>query len=82
MYLIIVSIIGAAVIGGGAVASYTNLVTKRRSSAASDQASKILDEARANAKELTLEAKTEALRVAEAAKREEKERRTDRKSVV
>ena len=76
MYLIIVSIIGAAVIGGGAVASYTNLVTKRRSSAASDQASKILDEARANAKELTLEAKTEALRVAEAAKREEKERRT------
>ncbi len=76
MFLIVFSIIGASLMGGGAVASYNAYAAKHRSKTAGDQAAKILEEARANAKELTLEAKTEALRVAEAAKREEKERRS------
>ncbi|HEX3082279.1 MAG TPA: Rnase Y domain-containing protein, partial [Candidatus Saccharimonadia bacterium] len=76
MFLIIFSLIGAAIIGGGAAFTYNTVANKRRSENAASQASKVLEEARAAAKELTLEAKTEALRIAEAAKREEKERRS------
>jgi ribonuclease Y len=75
MFLEVVSIIGALIIGGGAGVSYTVIASKKRAQSASNEASKILSEARASAKELTLEAKTEALRTAEASKREEKERR-------
>lgn len=76
MFLIVVSLIGASLIGGGAVVSYNTFSTKRKSKSAGEQAAKIVKDAQAQAKELTLEAKTEALRVAEAAKREEKERRS------
>ena len=75
MFLEIVSIIGALIVGGSASMTYNNYSSKRRTKTAGDQANKILEEARASAKELTLEAKTEALRTAEAAKKEERERR-------
>lgn len=76
MFLEVFSIVGALLIGGGAAMSYTTFIAKKRSEAAGDEAVKILEAARANAKELTLEAKTDALRTAEASKREEKERRS------
>ena len=65
-----------ALLAGGAAGYASNVVmAKRRGQAASDQAKKILDDAQAKAKEATLEAKAESLRLAEAAKRDEKERR-------
>ncbi len=76
MLLTIFSMIGAFLIGGGAVMTYNNVSAKRKGKTASEQADKLVADAKAQAKEITLEAKTEALRVAEAAKREEKERRT------
>jgi ribonuclease Y len=76
MFLEMFSIIGALLIGGGAAVSYNSYTGKRKSNSAAVQASKIVDDAKATAKELTLEAKTEALRVAESAKREERERRS------
>ena len=75
MFLEVVSILGALLIGGGAATSYSAYSTRRRTKSAGDQADKILETARVNAKELTLEAKTEVLRTSELAKREEKERR-------
>lgn len=75
MFLQVVSLLGALLIGGGAAMSYSTYSAKRRTKSAVDQADKIVEAARISAKELTLEAKTEALRTAEAAKREEKERR-------
>ncbi len=69
------SIIAALLLGGGAVATYNTVSTKRKSKSAGDQAEKIVKEAQAQAKEITLEAKTEALKLAEASKREERERR-------
>ncbi len=69
------SVIVALLFGGAAGFSYNAVLGKRRAKSATDQASKILDKARAEAKELTLEAKSESLKIAEAAKREEKERR-------
>src|ERR1700712_1621152 len=75
MFLTVFSIIGALLIGGGAVVAYNSTSAKRKSKSAGEQAAKILEDAQKTAKELTLEAKTEALRTAEAAKRDEKERR-------
>lgn len=75
MFLEVVSILGALLIGGGVATSYSTYSTRRRTKSAGDQADKILETARVNAKELTLEAKTEVLRSSELAKREEKERR-------
>jgi len=74
--MIILYIIGAALFGGAAGFSYNAVMDRRRAKAAGDQASKILEEAKAEAKELKLEAKSDALKLAEAAKREEKERRS------
>jgi ribonuclease Y len=65
-----------ALLAGGAAGYASNVVmAKRRGQAASDQAKRILDEANSKAKEATLEAKAESLRMAESAKRDEKERR-------
>jgi ribonuclease Y len=65
-----------ALLAGGTAGYASNVVmAKRRGQAASDQAKKILDDANAKAKETALDAKAESLRMAEAAKRDEKERR-------
>jgi len=76
MFLLVFSLIGAALIGGGGAVAYITYSGRSRSKTAGDKASKILSDAQSSAKEITLEAKTEALRVAEASKREEKDRRT------
>lgn len=68
-------IIAALLVGGAAGFSYNVFITKRRAKSAGDEASKIVDKARTEAKQTILEAKSEALKLAEAAKREEKERR-------
>jgi ribonuclease Y len=68
-------IIAALLVGGGAGFSYNTILSKRRAKSAGDEASKILATARNEAKQITLEAKGEALKMAEAAKREERERR-------
>jgi len=66
----------AALAAGGAAGYATNTVTsKNKTAGAESKAKKLLDEAQAKAKETTLEAKTEAIKIAEAAKREENERR-------
>lgn len=75
MFMTLISMLGAFIIGGGSVVAYNNVSAKRKKQSATKQADKLVAEAKAQAKEITLEAKTEALRVAEAAKREEKERR-------
>lgn len=62
-------------LGGGAAVTYTSVTNKRQKSNAASQADKIVKDAEAKAKEITLEAKSEAIRLAEAAKREERERR-------
>jgi ribonuclease Y len=68
--------IGAALAGGAAGYSYNYVIGRRRTNSAEAKAKQILDEAQSTAKELSLEAKTDALKVAEAAKREESERRS------
>jgi ribonuclease Y len=68
-------VISALLVGGAAGFSYNTVMSKRRAKSATDQASKILEQARTEAKQITLEAKSDALKTAEAAKREEKERR-------
>jgi ribonuclease Y len=75
MFILVLSLIGASLVGGAAAVTYTNYSNRLHSKSAGDKASKILSEAQVAAKEITLEAKTEALRVAEGSKREEKERR-------
>ncbi|HSX14869.1 MAG TPA: ribonuclease Y [Candidatus Saccharimonadales bacterium] len=66
----------AALAAGGATGYATNIaINKNKSNTADSKAKKILDEAQAKAKETTLEAKTDAIKIAEAAKREESERR-------
>ncbi len=69
------SLIVAVLLGGAATFSVTTVLTKRRAKSAGDQAAKLLETARTEAKQVTLEAKSEALKLAEASKREEKERR-------
>ncbi len=76
MFLEIFSVLGALLIGGGGVIVYNQVSTSRKAKSASDTATKLVADARNEAKSITLEAKTEALRTAEAAKREEKERRS------
>lgn len=68
-------IIVSLLLGGAAGFSYNTVVAKRRSKSAADQASRIVDDAHAEAKKITLEAKSDALKLAEEAKSEEKERR-------
>jgi ribonuclease Y len=69
------SIIGALLVGGAAGFSYNVVAAKRKAKTASDEASKIIQDAHSEAKKVTLEAKGEALKVQEEAKRDEKERR-------
>lgn len=65
-----------ALAAGGAAGFATNSYTsKNKSSNAENKAKKLLDEAQAKAKETTLGAKSEAIKIAEGAKREESERR-------
>ncbi|HEY2003800.1 MAG TPA: ribonuclease Y [Candidatus Saccharimonadia bacterium] len=71
----LLTIIGAILVGGAAGFSYNIYQTKRRAKSAQDQAGKILDEARAEAKKIAVDAKSDALKLAEDAKRDEKERR-------
>lgn len=70
-------ILAAAVFGAGGAAAgfaYKNYTVKKMAGTAEAEAKKLIDEARDRAKEITLEAKTEALRAAEAGKQEERER--------
>jgi ribonuclease Y len=62
--------------GGAAGYTASTYATKKKTDTAESKAKKILDEAQAKAKEITLEAKTEALKTSEAAKKEERDRRT------
>jgi ribonuclease Y len=70
------TILISLLLGGAAGYGYSVYDNKRRAKSASDEAEKILQSAKTEAKNLTLEAKDEALKQAEAAKRDEKERRT------
>ena len=69
-------LLAAAVGLGGAAAGYAyrSAAVKRLTNTAEAEAQKILEEAKDKAKEITLEAKTDALRTAEASKQEERER--------
>ncbi len=75
MFILVLSLIGASLVGGAAAVTYTTYTNRLHSKSAGDKASKVLADAQIAAKEITLEAKTEALRVAEGSKREERERR-------
>lgn len=68
-------LIAGLLLGSGATFTYTYVSNKRRTSNAAQTADKIVRDAEAKAKELTLEAKSESLKLAEATKREERERR-------
>jgi ribonuclease Y len=67
----------AVLVGGAAGYGYNVVNMKRRGKSASDEADKIIEAAKTEAKKITLEAKDEALKQAEAAKRDEKERRSE-----
>lgn len=56
--------------------SVSTLISKQKSGQAEEKARKILSEAENKAKDITLDAKTEAIKVIEASKREEQERRS------
>ncbi len=71
------SIIGAVLFGGAAGYSYNYIIEKRRTGAAANKAEELLKDANAKVKEITLEAKSDALKVAEAAKKEETARRAE-----
>lgn len=69
-------IVVATLVAGGAAGYAASIATtKNKTNTAESKARKILEEAQAKAKETTLEAKSDAIKVAEAAKREESERR-------
>ena len=68
-------IVAALACGGAGGYSASAYATKRKTDTAEAKAKKILEEAQTKAKELTLESKADAIKVAEAAKREESERR-------
>lgn len=68
-------IIAALVVGGAAGYGASYEITRRRGQSGQAKASQLLDDAKARAKEITLEAKDEALKSAEAAKKEEREAR-------
>jgi ribonuclease Y len=70
------SIIGALLLGGAAGYSYTTVINKRRAKTASDEAAKIVTDARGEAKKITSDAKGDAAKLAEDSRREEKERRS------
>ncbi|QQR53242.1 ribonuclease Y [bacterium] len=67
----------AFVTGGGATIAYDKYRKTRRSQAATDQADKIIKQAQVQAKELLGDAKTDANKLADAARQEEKERRSE-----
>ena len=67
--------LAAAVIGAGAGYFYNTFIGKRRTATASAKAKEVLDDARSKAKESILEAKSEALKLAEASRRDDNERR-------
>ncbi len=67
----------AFVAGGGATIAYDKYRKTRRSQAATDQADKIIKQAQVQAKELLGDAKTDANKLADAARQEEKERRSE-----
>jgi ribonuclease Y len=70
------SLLGALLLGGAAGFSYNVVRAKRRAKSATDSATKIVEDARTEAKKFLLEAKDETLKLAEATKRDEKERRS------
>jgi ribonuclease Y len=67
----------AFLLGGTAIFSYDKYVTKRKTKAAATTAEKLVRDAEAKAKDITLEAKAEAIKSAESTKREERERRSE-----
>ena len=71
----VLTLLGAALVGAAAGYSYNLMIGRRRTQSATLSAEQIVAEAKAGAKEIELEAKTDALKAAEAAKREETERR-------
>ena len=69
------TLIAAILVGGGAGYSYNMVAGKRRANSAQANAKQILDDANSKSRETLLEAKSEAIKLAETAKREESERR-------
>ncbi|MFI5240152.1 MAG: ribonuclease Y [Candidatus Saccharimonadia bacterium] len=65
----------ALVLGGGTGFGASSYASKRKTNSADAKASKILSESESKAKEIVLEAKTQALKTSEESKREESERR-------
>lgn len=74
--LLIWAAVGVA-LGGAGGWFVRNVQSKTKTANAESQAKKILDEAKAEAKEAILAAKDEAIKITEVAKTEEKERRND-----
>ncbi len=70
----ILAIVGAA-IGAAGGYGYKTYALKQTTNTAEAKAAKVIEEAQAKSKELLFEAKTDALKTAEAAKKEETERR-------
>lgn len=67
----------AFLMGGGTTYAYDRYNKSRKKQAASDQADKIIKQAQNQAKELVGDAKAEAAKLADAARQEEKERRSE-----
>ncbi len=70
----ILAVVGAAMGAAGGY-GYKTYVLKQTTNSAAAQATKTIEEAKGKSKELLLEAKTEALKIGEAAKKEETDRR-------
>lgn len=68
-------LMGGLVAGGAAGYAYNSYQTKQKTSNADTKAKKTLDEAESRAREIVLEAKTEAIKAIESGKKEESERR-------
>ncbi len=73
----ILYVIVAFLLGGGATFAYDKYSKARRSQAATEQADKIIKQAQSQAKELVSDAKSEAAKLADTARQEEKERRSE-----
>ncbi len=56
MFILVLSLIGASLVGGAAAVTYTTYTNRLHSKSAGDKASKVLADAQIAAKEITLEA--------------------------
>lgn len=74
-------LLGMLVAGGAGGYFYSTTVSKQKTNTAGLKAKKMLDEAEAKAKEITLEAKTDALKIAEVAKKEEQDQRAQLREI-